>query len=29
MEGGRKGDKMEEEVAMVDKTCGAATWVNT
>ena len=27
IEGGRAGDKIEEEVAMVDKACGAVTWV--
>ena len=27
MEGGREGDEIEEEVAMVDKACGAVTWV--
>ena len=27
MEGGREGDELEEEVAMVDKACGAVTWV--
>ena len=25
--GGRAGDEIEEEVAMVDKPCGAVTWV--
>ena len=29
MEGGREGDEIEEEVAMVDKACGAVTWVGT
>ena len=29
MEGGREGDEIEEEVAMVDKACGAVTWVDT
>ena len=24
---GREGDEIEEEVAVVDKTCGAVTWV--
>ena len=28
-EGGRQGDEIEEEVAMVDKACGAVTWVGT
>ena len=28
-EGGREGDEIEEEVAMVDKACGAVTWVDT
>ena len=27
MQGGREGDEIEEEVAMVDKACGAVTWV--
>ena len=27
IEGGRAGDEIEEEVTMVDKTCGAVTWV--
>ena len=27
IEGGRAGDEIEEEVAMVDKACGAVTWV--
>ena len=26
-EGGREGDEIEEEVAVVGKTCGAVTWV--
>ena len=26
-EGGREGDEIEEEFAVVDKTCGAVTWV--
>ena len=26
-EGGRELDETEEEVAVVDKTCGAVTWV--
>ena len=25
----REGDEIEEEVAMVDKACGAVTWVGT
>ena len=29
MEGGKEGDEIEEEVAMVDKACGAVTWVGT
>ena len=28
IEGGREGDEIEEEVAVVDKTCGAVTWVS-
>ena len=27
IEGGREGDEIEEEVAVVDKTCGAVTCV--
>ena len=27
--GGREEDEIEEEVAMVDKACGAVTWVGT
>ena len=26
-EGGMEGGEIEEEVAMVDKACGAVTWV--
>ena len=26
-EGGREGGEIEEEVSMVDKACGAVTWV--
>ena len=26
-EGRRKGGEIEEEVAMVDKACGAVTWI--
>ena len=29
MEGGRQRDEIEEEVAIVDKACGAVTWVGT
>ena len=27
IEEGRAGDEIEEEVSMVDKACGAVTWV--
>ena len=27
IEGGRVGGEIEEEVAMLDKACGAVTWV--
>ena len=27
IEGGREGGEIEEEVTMVDKACGAVTWV--
>ena len=27
IEGGREGGEIEEEVAKVDKACGAVTWV--
>ena len=27
IEGGREEGEIEEEVAMVDKACGAVTWV--
>ena len=29
IEGGREGDEIEAEVAVVDKTCGVVTWVDT
>ena len=29
IEGGMAGYGIEEEVAMVDKACGAVTWVGT
>ena len=29
MEGGKERDEIEEEVATVEKACGAVTWVGT